>query len=38
MALDGLKAVKEKKEKIHEKTIIPLPIDLIPNLLSLPWE
>jgi len=35
MALDGLKAIRDKKEKIHTRMKIPLPIDFILNLLSL---
>jgi hypothetical protein len=35
MVPDGLKAVRERKEKIHARMKIPLPIDFILNLLSL---
>jgi hypothetical protein len=36
MALGGIKVSREKKEKIHARTKIPLPVNFILNLLSLP--
>jgi hypothetical protein len=35
MALDGAKAVREKKEKIQTRMKIPLPIDFILFILNL---
>jgi hypothetical protein len=35
IAVDGLKDATEKKERIHTRMKIPLPIDFILNLLSL---
>jgi hypothetical protein len=36
MAQEGLKVVREKKEKIHARRKIPFPIDFILDLLPLP--